>query len=272
MNLSLKVRHRLESNQQLELDQDVWHLELECCPECGAKNLKAKRCYSCGYAFQVEEENKMNQVESEIIEVTPFLDNGQEEEEAIARAHTRATVDVMENLAKSLSMQLWFVDMLQEGKMNEKQFGRLFAVYLTRLKPCLARRNEMLETAMDLEPLEAELNEAKLRLEELEMRRNIRDVSDDEYRVKMPAIKWDIRHYEERLRKNKADTTFLLDLKSVLSEEEITNLQEKAEKCIRMMDQEDRPWEVNKKITTKVNDALKEVQDCFDSFGYSLIK
>ncbi len=65
----------------------------------------------------------------------------------------------------------------------------------------------------------------------------------------------------------KAKITFLNDLKSVISEDEITGLQEKAEKCIRMMDGEDRSLEASSETVLKVKDALKEVQKCFDSFG-----
>ncbi len=85
----------------------------------------------------------------------------------------------------------------------------------------------------------------------------------------MPAIKWDIGHYEEGLRVKKAKITFLHDLKSVLSEDEIADTQEKAEKCIRMLDNE-ASWEASAKTISKVKDALKDVQGCFESFGNSL--
>lgn len=86
----------------------------------------------------------------------------------------------------------------------------------------------------------------------------------------MPSIKWDIKHYEEGLRVKKAKITFLHDLKSVLSDKEISNLQEKIEKCIRMMDMKDSPWEASAETNNKVEDALKDAKDCFESFGYSL--
>ena len=277
------------SGQQAELDQGVWRLELMSCPECGVESPKMKRCLSCGYIFQVEEENEENLVKEDEVEVNVLPETKQEEEvppimneeitvlEPVATLVSKkedgcdpATRDVMENLVKSLSMQLWSVDMLQEGKVNEMQFDRLLADYSTRLKPCLNRRNEMLEEARNVEPLEMELNEARLRLEELEMRKSIRDASDDEYRVKMPSLKWEIEHYEEGLRVKKAKITFLHDLKGVLSDKEISNLQEKAEKCIRMMDMKDRPWEASAETNNKVKDALKDAKECFESFGYIL--
>ena len=60
-------------------------------------------------------------------------------------------------------------------------------------------------------------------------------------------------------------------MKSVLSDKEISNLQEKAEKCIRMMDRKDRPWKASKETNNKVKEALKDANDCFESFGYNLI-
>ena len=129
---------------------------------------------------------------------------------------------------------------------------------------------EMLEEARHLEPLETRLKEARLSLEELEMRRSIRDVSDDEYRVKTPAIRWEIENCEEGLKAKRAKITYLHDLKSVISDGEIADLQEKAERCIRNMGKEDRPWEASSETIDKIDDALKNVQDCFESFGYSL--
>ncbi|UCH57411.1 MAG: hypothetical protein JSV18_00375 [Candidatus Bathyarchaeota archaeon] len=178
--------------------------------------------------------------------------------------------DVMESLVKSLSMQLWSVDMLQEGKVNEKHFNRLYASYSIRLKPCLGRRNEMLEFARDLEPLETKLDDAKVRIEELEMRRAIKDVTDEEYRVKIPALKWDIKHYEEGLTKRWAEINFLEDLKSVASEEEINELKVKAEKCIEAMNSEDSPWKGSPETTEKVKEALEDIKACFEGFGYTL--
>ena len=157
-------------------------------------------------------------------------------------------------------------------------FGVMYAVYNPVHRVArwswdyCERAHGLLEEARDLEPLENELNEARLSLEELEMRRKIRDVSDEEYRLKMPALKWDIEHHEEGLRVKKAKITFLHDLNSVLSEDEIADLQEKAAKCNRMLDNEDDAWEASAKTIRKVKDALKDVQDCFESFGYSLAR
>ena len=86
----------------------------------------------------------------------------------------------------------------------------------------------------------------------------------------MPSIKWDIKHYEEGLRVKKAKITFLHDLKSVLSDKEISNLPEKIEKCIRMMDINDLPWEDSVETINEVKEVLKDAKDCFESFGYSL--
>ena len=64
--------------------------------------------------------------------------------------------------------------------------------------------------------------------------------------------------------------TYLHDLKSVLSDGEIADLQEKAKKCIRNMEKEDRPWEASSEMIDKINGSLNDIQECFESFGYGL--
>jgi hypothetical protein len=124
-------------------------LELVRCPDCGTECPKMKRCLSCGHTFQVEEESEMRQVEGEGVEALPETVQGggmnsieNDEFSVFEPAATpvakreegcdRVTRDVMEDLVKGLSMQLWSVDMLQEGKVNETQFTRLFADFSTR--------------------------------------------------------------------------------------------------------------------------------------------
>jgi hypothetical protein len=63
--------------------------------------------------------------------------------------------------------------------------------------------------------------------------------------------------------------TIKIPLFRARSEDKIADTQEKAEKCIRMLDSEDS-LEASAKTISKVKDALKDVQDCFESFGYSL--
>ena len=266
----------MESSQQAETDLGRWRLELVTCPDCGAEGLKRKRCLKCGYTFPVDEEIEAGpDVESlddseDKDEGAFFVEEGREKMEVAVGEQTRATPDVMEELAKSLSMQVWAVGMLQEGKVSEAQFGRFYNGYLTRLRPCVDRRKIILEAAGNLEPIEAELKEARLRLEELEMRRSIRDASDEEYRVKVPAIEWDIGRNEEELRKRRAEISSLEDLNSVMSEGEVAALIEKATRCFEMMESEDPPWEAGKETTAKVREALKDVRECLESFGYSL--
>ncbi len=267
----------MSGSQQTEIDPGRWHLELVPCPECGAEGLKRRRCTNCGYVFSVE---KMPEPVPEVDvldesegEGKAFLvEEGLQKGEVVVREHTRATPDVMEELAKSLQMQVWAVGMLQEGKVSEAQFSRLYDSYLRRLRPYVDRRNMMLEAASYLKPIEADLKEARLRLEELEMRRSIMDASDEEYQVKVPAIEWDIKSNEDDLRKRRKEISYLEDLKSVLTEAEISDLKERAARCIEMMESEDPPWEVSKGTTNKVKEALKGVQECLEGFGHSLIE
>lgn len=278
----------MEIGQQVKPDSGVWRLELVSCPECGSESPKMKRCLKCGHVFQFEEEAETEPVEKEAFKTDGLLEKKVDGEKGtmVMNEHlecenqigqseiqrgecSQATRDVMENLVKSMSMQLWSLDMLHEGKVDERQFDRLFTEYSARFRPCLDQRNEMLEVEKEIEPLEAELKEARLRSEELEMRKTIRDISEDEYRVKMPAINWDISHCEKGLKKRKSEVAFLKDLSKVLSEAEIMRMQEKAMKCVEIMER-GGVLDINPETSAKVRDALKDMQDCFESFGFSI--
>ena len=116
----------MESGQQSEFDQGVWRLELVSCPECGAESPKMKRCLSCGHIFPFEEETNPGEgVEIDVLpeakietEAVPMIEERLTALEPVASYVAKnedecdpVTKDVMEGLVKSLSMQLWSMDM-----------------------------------------------------------------------------------------------------------------------------------------------------------------
>jgi hypothetical protein len=141
-----------------------------------------------------------------------------------------AIKDVMENLAKNISMKIRLVNLFQEGGVKAETFNRLFESYAARGELLMNNRNEMLErTRFDLDSMERALNEAKIGLDELKIRRAIGDASEDEYRAKSPGFEWDIRGYEGDIARKKAEIVYLENLTRVMSAEEINELKERGE-------------------------------------------
>lgn len=142
-----------------------------------------------------------------------------------------AIKDVMENLAKNISMKIRLVNLFQEGGVKAETFNRLFESYAARGEMLMNNRNDILErTRFDLDSMERELKEAKIGLEELNIRRAIGDASEDEYRAKSPGFEWDIRGYEGDIAKKKAEMAYLENLTRVMSEEEINELKGRGER------------------------------------------
>ena len=97
--------------------------------------------------------------------------------------------DVMENFAKNISMKIRLVGLLRDGGVKSDIFEKLFESYLARGELLMNSRSEMLDRVKyDLGLMERALYEAKEGLEELEIRRSIDDVSDEEYAAKAPGF------------------------------------------------------------------------------------
>jgi len=98
-----------------------------------------------------------------------------------------ALKELLKDLLNSLSLKLWSVSLLVEGRVKEDHFVKLFEGYSERLMHHTRRRDELLARTRDLEPLEMALNEAKVGLGELEVRRTIGDLQEGEFEAKAPA-------------------------------------------------------------------------------------
>lgn len=176
--------------------------------------------------------------------------------------------EAMEDLMKSISLRLWLVNLLLEGKIKEEHFNRLFESNKARLKLCMDRRNEMLKHARDLDGTDKALNEVKIDLAELEMKKAIGDISEEEYKAKAPALKWDVGKYEDEISKRKMETVFLEDLTRVMSLEKIAQMKEIAANCRDMVQIRSRSLEkscnINSDTALKVKSSMKETLACLE--------
>jgi len=176
--------------------------------------------------------------------------------------------EVMENLMKSISVRLWLANLLLEGKIKEEHFNRLFDSNKARLTLCMDRRNEMLESARDLDSIEKALIEVKVNLAELEMKKAIGDILAGEYRAKVPALKWDIGKHENEISKRKREIVLLEDLTRVMSLEKIAQMREMAENCrgalrVRARSLE-KSCDIGSETAVKVKRSLKETLACLE--------
>lgn len=167
--------------------------------------------------------------------------------------------ELMENLTKSVSMQLWFTNQVKEGKVDEDQFSEMFERYVSRSEHLLNCRERKINHARDFDAVEKNLAMANLKLAELEERKKIGDISDDEYHAKAPAISWDVRKFEEEISSRKEEIAFLEDLTNVMSRDEIAEMRETAEGCSEAINRAGESLKIGSDNVLRVREALDRI-------------
>ena len=223
--------------------------------------------------LEVEEEKPVATIEfSEPIEITvetaEAIEAEEPEEEFVieneyAFEPEPVTREVMENLAKNVSMKTKLVDLLLKGEVKMATFERLFESYVARGELLLNSRNEMLERVrFDLESRERSLNEAKIGLEELGVRRSIGDVSEEEYRAKSPGFEWDISQYKDDVEYKGAEIEYLEDPTRLINSKELEELREKGEKGHRTIDTLVDSSVISSEMSERIKRVLEESLAC----------
>lgn len=176
--------------------------------------------------------------------------------------------EVMENLAKNISMKIKLVNLLQNGEVKLETFNRLFESYNARGELLMNSRNETLERVrFDLDARERALNEAKIGLEELEIRRTIGDVSENEYKAKSPGFEWDIASYKDDVGKKKAEIAYLENITQVLQREEIDELKETGDNSYEAIDGLVDSGTINSELAAQIKVTLQEALACLKSLN-----
>ena len=174
--------------------------------------------------------------------------------------------EVMENVAKNLSLKVKLVKLLQEGSLKESTFNKLFESYSAQGERWLSRRSEIIErNRYDLGNMEKAIAEAKVSLEELEIRRAIGDATEEEYAAKSPAYRWDIDCLGDKLQKGKDEIAYLEDLRHVMAVEKTQELKTIADNSNQYLDSLVESSNVNSETASKIRMALTEALELLKS-------
>jgi hypothetical protein len=239
-------------------------------------------------AFQLEPEPVEEVVEvveeetAEVIEVeeVPVVDEPEPEvvevvEEPLVEVVTEAEPsfepdpvvrEIMENFAKNIAMKIRLVKLLKDGEVKLETFNRLFESYAARGELLMNSRNEMLERVkFDLDNMERGLNEARIGLDELKIRKSIGDASDEEYSAKAPGFEWDIQKYHGDVEKSKAEIKFLGDLNTVTSGDEISELKDLGGEVLDSLEDLTYSGSINPEIAHRIKVTLDEALSCLSN-------
>jgi hypothetical protein len=199
------------------------------------------------------EENYKILVNVKTMEPSSRLEKRLDQEPSIA--------ELAKEFMNSISLKLWAIDLLLENSIKEDQFNNVFDGYNSRYKQCLSRREEMLKQALDLKEVEKKLDEAKIKLGELEVRKSIGDLYIGEYDVMAPALEWTINHCEEEIENRNKNISLLEDLTQLIPSEKILKMKELFEKMRRKMNEISDSWNIGSETASRLRGSLEEIQE-----------
>jgi hypothetical protein len=140
------------------------------------------------------------------------------------------TKEVMENLAKNITLKIRLTKLLRENAVKEETFKKLFDSYVDQGRLWISRRDDIIRRLKsDNERMEQELVSARKDFELLEIRKNIGDAGDDEYGIKAPAYKWDIEHLDSEIKTCTGGLQYMINLRALVPEEEVASLEKLAQ-------------------------------------------
>jgi hypothetical protein len=140
------------------------------------------------------------------------------------------TKEVMESLAKNITLKIRLVRLLRENQVKEETFKKLFDSYVDQGRLWVGRRDEIIRRFKgDIARMEQELISARKDFELLEIRKNIGDASEEEYNVKAPAYKWDIENLDKEIKNTRGGIQYVINLKGLIPDEEVEELRQMAD-------------------------------------------
>jgi len=162
-------------------------------------------------------------------EASKMLDSYEEDTVAPYYVPDSLTKDLMESIAKNLTLKIRLVNLLREGKLKEYTFDRFFIGYVIEGQIWINRREEILKKLNEeIDEMEETYANSVHQLEILEVRHSIGEVTEDEYAVKAPAFQWDVDHLDFEIGKKKNKAGYLEVISSVLPADQIKELKELA--------------------------------------------
>ena len=162
--------------------------------------------------------------------LTITMEPDEVEEIRVEFAPDPLTKEVMDSLAKNITLKIRLVKLLRDSRVKEETFKKLFDSYVEQGRMWVSRRDEIIKRfKSDIDRMENALVTARKDHELLEIRKSIGDADEEEYKVKAPAYKWDIEHLEEEIKNRQGGIFYVVNLKKLVPEEETAELEGMAE-------------------------------------------
>jgi hypothetical protein len=172
------------------------------------------------------------------------------------------TMDTVQKLAKNIKYESHLVKILSEDGMNEETFLGLYKNLIEDTHRLILRRSEIIrEIDSSMGNYEYIIKTAQQGMKLLDIRVSIDDASEEEYKVKAAAYKWDINHYDNKIKFEEARANYLRNLGSLIDAEELDTLIGDVNESISKAGKLNVSEETRGKIQSSMKEALNLLKD-----------
>jgi len=186
------------------------------------------------------------------------------QEETAPKEETEDTYPVIEGLANELLnsayLELWSIGLLRKDETDEALFLRSFDSYHGRLEKCIAERESLLAQTRDIESLEAEVSEASVQLDELEVRKSLGDLNKGEYDAMAPALRWTIGFHEGELDRRRRRMALLENPMGLMPPEKVREAAAMAEDTLRLVREAEASARLSPGTAAKVRASIESIE------------
>jgi hypothetical protein len=248
--------------------------EIVSCPNCGTEGPPTKFCLNCGSlkmnmldeslshtkdpTIIAEAEKKPNVTEPKHQSEQKNIDN-QDIGMFDTSEYDPNVNDKITELKNSVNMNFWLIDLLLKEEVDEDDFNALFDTYEARLNQSLKRCLQMIEDIKDPELIRKQLNEARLRLSELEQRKKIGDISQEEYNLKTPVFQWDIDNYKKEISKRKSAHSNLDKFSKMFTKKEISEMKSSTQTSKKTVKEQQKSGKLNQAIGNRILKVFDQI-------------
>jgi hypothetical protein len=172
------------------------------------------------------------------------------------------TVDTVQKIAKNVRYESYLVDLLKSDEMNEETFLGLYKGIADDTHRLIQRRGEIItEIETAIKTYKSTITAAQHGMKLLDIRKSIDDASDEEYKVKSAAFKWDINHYGGKISSEEQKASYLKNLGSLIDSRELDDLISDVNSSIGIASKLNVSEEVKGKIQTSMREALSLLKE-----------
>ena len=177
--------------------------------------------------------------------------------------------ELQTNIFKNISLKLWLVNLLFDGKILEDQFNDMLEEYDCKIRELVNRRKVVLHANNeDFVSLNTELNKSKIFLAEIEKRKEIGYISEEEYLVKKRKFEWEINHYQNGISIRTEVLSFLENPYNTISRKKYNEMKQEVKRRLENIDNLNTSDNISFNTIKKIKISMEELVEHLR--GYNL--